>query len=127
MRQLRISTILDSIGKEYDNEELKKQIIISSDKHHQNDGKNNFLEEVRNGERESIFKLVEDSEIFILIAISDELAKGEFSIQQLFDVGKQVVTKLAERELNSTRRERFYSFLSLEVKNAIQRIKDDIK
>ena len=123
MRQLKINQVADSICNEFNHSEFQALMKISSKKHHQNDGVNNYLEEVRNGNKDSITKLVEDSEIFILIAISDELAKGEFTLQQLFDVGKKVVTTLAEQELNATRRERFYRFLSLEVKQAIEQMK----
>lgn len=122
MRHLKITSVIDSNANSFDSDELQALIKVSSEKHHLNDGVTSFLEEVRNGSKESISKLVEDSEIFILIAISDELAKGEFTLQQLFDVGKKAVTTLAEQELNSIRRERFYRFLSWEVKQAIAQL-----
>lgn len=122
MRQLKITTVADSMGEENNDHELQSLIKIASEKHHQNEGGNNFLEEVRNGNRDSIAKLVDDSEIFILIAISNELVNG-FTLQQLFNAGKQAVTILAELELNSSRRERFYRFLSWEVKQAIKQLK----
>jgi hypothetical protein len=115
--------MIDSSDNSFDSNELQSLIKVASEKHHLNDGLTSFLEEVRNGNKESISKLVEDSEIFILIAISDELAKGEFTLQQLFDVGRKAVITLAEQELNSTRRERFYRFLSFEVKQAIEQFK----
>lgn len=127
MRHLKIKSMIDSNANSSDSVELQTLIKVASEKHHLNDGVTSFLEEVRNGSKESIPRLVEDSEIFILIAISDELAKGEFTLQQLFDAGKKAATTLAEQELNSIRRERFYRYLSLEVKNEIRRIKDDIK
>jgi hypothetical protein len=123
MRHLKISSVVDSVGSDFENTELQALIKVASEKHHLNDGVTNFLEEVRNGNSDSIAKLVEDSEIFILIAIGDELAKGDFTLQQLFDAGKKAVTSLAEQELNSTRRERFYRFLSFEVKQAIAQLK----
>jgi len=115
--------VIDSNANSSDSVELQALIKVASEKHHLNDGITSFLEEVRNGSKESIPKLVEDSEIFILIAISDELAKGEFTLKQLFDAGKKAATTLAEQELNSTDRERFYRFLSWEVKQAIAQLK----
>lgn len=123
MRHLKITSVIDSSANSSASEELQALIKVASEKHHLNDGLTSLLEEVRNGSKESIPKLVDDSEIFILIAISDELARREFTLQQLFDAGKKAVTTLAEQELNSTRRERFYRFLPLAVKQAIEQIK----
>ena len=123
MRHLKITSVMDSNGNNFDSAELQALIKVASEKHHDNDGEFYLLKEVRSGNKDSIAKLVEDSEISILIAIADELANGEFTLQQLFDTGKKAVTALAEQELNSTRRERFYRFLSWEVKQAIAQLK----
>ena len=123
MRHLKNTSVMDSNGNNFDSTELQALLKVASEKHHENDGEFNLLEEVRKGNKDSIAKLVEGSEIFILIAIADELANGDFTLQQLFDEGKKAVTTLAEHELNSTRRERFYRFLSWEVKQAIAQFK----
>lgn len=77
-----------------------------------------LLNEIRNGNRELIDKLVESSEVVILEVIGQNQPDHE-NLEQVIEAAKSVLRKMAENEINSSTRERFFRFRAWYVKQAV--------
>jgi hypothetical protein len=118
MRQLKIT----------ENLKMSEHEIAAYEK--QEDSKKNdallqvsLLDEIRGGNKDAIPKLVDSWEHIIISVIESEVQRHignkSVSVEKMFNVGRAALTKLAERELNSTSREIFYRFGAWYVRQAI--------
>jgi hypothetical protein len=76
-----------------------------------------LLNEIRNGNKEGIIKLVDSWEIIVL-----SIAKwmpSTIAIEEMMIIGRKELFKLAEMEVNSEIEERFFKFGAWCVKQAI--------
>ena len=114
MRQLKIAKNIKKIP-----EQENDLIIAAYEK--QADGKKidtslevTLLDEIRRGNRDAIFKLVDSWEWVIIRVIENEVKKQannpSVSIEKMFNAGRVALITLAERELGSTSREIFSRF-----------------
>ena len=116
MRQLKIT----------ENLKMSEQEIAAYKK--QEDSKKNdellqvsLLDEIRSGNRDAIPKLVDSWQHIIISIIESErqIDNKTVSNEKMCNAGRAALTKLAERELNSTSREIFYRFGAWCVRQAI--------
>lgn len=94
-------------------------IAIAKEKELSNENRDQLLQEIRNGNREKISKLVDCLETMVL-SIAKQIPT-KISIEELIAVGKNELTKLAEQEINSEARERFFRFAAWCVRQALLR------
>ncbi|MEO5650484.1 MAG: hypothetical protein ABIR03_11260, partial [Ginsengibacter sp.] len=104
MRQLKFAK---EISTERINE-FEKLISIARTKQPSNAEQRALLEKVRSGESELIEKLVDSWEVNIL-SIAKQIPT-EIPIEELIAIGKKELNNLAEHEINSEIRERFFRF-----------------
>jgi hypothetical protein len=69
-----------------------------------------LLDEIRMGKRDAIPKLVDSWEYVIINVIEKQIDNRSLSIEKMFNIGRDTLTELAERELGSTKREMFFRF-----------------
>ena len=89
-------------------EEIEKLIEIARAKQLSIVGQEELLNKIRKGESALIEKLVDSSEVLILI-IAQQVST-EMPIEELVAVGRKELTKLANQEVNSTARESYSRF-----------------
>ncbi|HET7116708.1 MAG TPA: hypothetical protein VFI29_09465 [Hanamia sp.] len=78
-----------------------------------------LLDEIRSGNEEAIEKLADSYETIIL-KVAQQI-QTEMEIDEIIELGKKSLMKLAENELGSTSRERFFRFSAWYIKQAILR------
>ncbi|MHB1178694.1 MAG: hypothetical protein ACYCZO_10230 [Daejeonella sp.] len=83
--------------------EAAKSKIVSPDE------QMTLLQGVRNGNAKLIPKLVDSCEVMILSVIRGYLDEGS-SIEEMIDISREALTKIAHREMYSNRRESFFRF-----------------
>lgn len=95
---------------------FEQLLTIAKTKAFDNDSQK-LLDEIRSGNREAIEKLVNSFEIIILKVASQ--IETEMPVEEMIAIGKKSLMKLAEMEVGSTHRERFFRFAVWQVKQAI--------
>lgn len=82
-----------------------------------------LLKKIRNGDRALIDKLVDSQETVILSVIKPFLYKGSSDIEEMLETGKIAWRKLAEGEVGSAGKERFFRFGVWVVRQAVSDFK----
>jgi hypothetical protein len=115
MLQLNVKQKQSSFKDDPKFDQLKQ---IAGDKQRSDQEELFLLNEIRNGNPELIDKLVESSEVVILEVIGQNKPDYE-NLEQMIDAAKSALRKLAENEMNSSARERFFRFRAWHVKQAV--------
>ena len=100
------------------NPKFEQLMQIAGDKQLSDQEELFLLNEIRNGNRELIDKLVESSEVVILEVIGQNQPDYE-NLEQMIEVAKSTLRKLAENEINSSVRERFFRFRAWHIQQAV--------
>lgn len=116
MRQIKIA---EEIIAQRD-KEFEKLIEIAREKQPSNADREELLDKIRKGESKLIEKLVDSSEVLILI-IAQQIPT-EMPVEELVAVGRKELTKLANQEVNSTARESYSRFGAWCVKQGMVRV-----
>lgn len=115
MKHLHLKTRQNTIE---DSLEFKRLFESASNKSLSKEEQGQILRSIRNGELNSIPKLVESLEETILLIII-QLDIDYINVEEQLNEGKKAVFQLAENEINSISSEKFYDFCAWTVKQAI--------
>lgn len=99
---------------------FKKLIAIAQTKALSYEESQHLLDEIRSGNREAIEILINSHEIYIL-TVAQQIYT-EMEIGEMVALGRETLLKLAENELGSTSRERFFRFGAWHVRQALLRL-----
>ena len=121
MRQLNIHNN-SSKNRIADTAEYKALLEAATIKHLDDEQEKQLLKAIRNGDKNSIPRLVESWEVIILSVMKRYDLKKSI-LQEAFDAAKEALTRFAEWELHSEARERFFRFGVWVVQQTIFKIK----
>ena len=116
---IRIHKMIQQSEKDRD-EKLEDLMVTAKAKQLTKEEQTQLLNEIRNGNKEGIVKLVDSWDVTVL-SIAKQLSPT--MIEEMLIIGRKELFKLAEMEVNSEIGERFFKLGAWCVKQAIIRIK----
>ena len=115
MRHLKIASTFNP----YDGNKQFKKLLAQANQKYVGEAQEAILfEKIRKGNREAILKLVDSSEITIL-SIIKTFPKNSHLLLEMINVAKDALIRFAEKEMNNSGREIFFSYKAWWIRQSI--------
>lgn len=101
-----------------ENQEFKTLLATAKEKMLRPEQEKQLLNNIRKGDKEAVVKLVESTE-WVVLSVIQSLNLEKPTLKEMFNAGKAALMKLAEQEVNSNVRERYFRFGAWVVKQSI--------